>query len=81
MNGGGPAFPTSSKLPNGNGMSLRDWFAGKALAVVQQNLSDQWRDTTYDKLAEIAYKIADALLVERVKPCASVGAPGTKQLQ
>jgi hypothetical protein len=70
MNDGGRAFPTSRKQSgvNDDGMSLRDWFAGQALPVIQQTLQDQWRDATYDKIAEIAYKIADALLAERAAP-------------
>jgi hypothetical protein len=40
-------------------MTLRDWFAGQALA------SDINADAT--RAAEIAYKIADAMLVERAR--------------
>ncbi len=60
---GGSAFP---KMDWGNdGMSLRDWFAGQALAGV---LSDSENGVPlYSKLAEWAYTIADGMLEQRKK--------------
>jgi hypothetical protein len=61
---GGPAFPIPAIAKNGvafvsaPGMTLRDYFAAKAMQCLpapQQNL------------AELAYKIADAMLKEREK--------------
>ncbi len=54
---GGPAFPAGSSAFRG--MSLRDYFAAKALPVV----------LTYpgQRFAEAAYAIADAMLAERKK--------------
>lgn len=42
------------------GMSLRDWFAGQALAN-----SYTFSEAKPDKVAEWAYQIADAMLVAR----------------
>lgn len=58
-NDGGPAFPLETGATIAKGMSLRDWFAGMALARLQQLGLD---DNT---LASACYQIADALLAER----------------
>jgi hypothetical protein len=65
---GGPAFPHSVAVaPSGDVygsdyfggcMSLRDWFAGQALAGLLANASNQVD-------ARVAYAIADAMLVAR----------------
>ena len=66
---GGTAFPESyigTDAPHegvGNGMSLRDYFAGQALVAVGKaklgySISDE---------AELAYALADAMLAERNK--------------
>lgn len=64
---GGPAFATPSVVhENGQievgsfGMSLRDWFAGKALSNVY-TASEQ----SPDKAAEWAYQVADAMISAR----------------
>lgn len=57
------AFPRVTPLgQNAPGMELRDWFAGMAL---QGYLSSQdgWCDP--DRMAQIAYAYADALLDQR----------------
>lgn len=80
-NNGGPAFPrisgvelTSSQyagsppdvyLNTDNGMSLRDWFAGQALAGV--NLFDVPNPESAEFQVVRAYWIADAMLAEREK--------------
>jgi hypothetical protein len=73
INDGGPAFPRHAleiKLPDGSvvpkdpGMTLRDWFAGQALAglLIGEWLSDKG-------VATLAYEYADAMLRAReVKP-------------
>ena len=53
-NDGGPA----------RGMTLRDWFAGQALAGMASNPR---RDGPYSDYAEDAYEYADAMLSEREK--------------
>ena len=61
---GGSAFP--AMLPGGNyctpGMSLRDWFAGQALASL---LADTNTSGTVDAFAKASYTYADAMLEER----------------
>ena len=67
-NDGGPAFPCMA--PENihpaatSGMSLRDWFAGQALAGLVANPTNHLRFNSEDD-AEYVYKIADALLAER----------------
>jgi len=58
---GGPAFPTQSS-PYFTGMTLRDWFAGRALAalIASGDSSDDLDETAYN-----AYRQADAMLAER----------------
>ena len=65
---GGPAFPMSGD-PNvefDRGMSLRDYFAGQALAGI---LAAQ--EGAYGSVdAQAAYEMADSMLAERAKvPC------------
>lgn len=88
MNDGGPAFPTSGMTLEayhagvaGQGMTLRDWFAGQALAVIAaesracpvdiisrgQKAILEWRDECNREDVALCYKIADAMLAERDK--------------
>ena len=61
-NDGGPAFPSDrfSEL----GMSLRDYFAGQALASMD---TDGYTVAGLLHLTKRAYDIADAMLAEREK--------------
>jgi len=64
-NDGGPAFPVASDIYNGSGlcgMSLRDWFAGQALAGM---LSSEHRPDGNKLKADWAYELADAMLRAR----------------
>lgn len=73
INDGGPAFPqttvdhfggTPSVTVTG-GMTLRDWFAGQALAGLA---ADEVLPLTADEAMELAagaYFVADAMLAER----------------
>lgn len=64
-NDGGPAFPEvcgGSIIP---GMTLRDYFAGQALAGMMAN-AESW-SVSSEKLAGYAYSAADAMLAERDK--------------
>jgi hypothetical protein len=61
---GGPAFPTDNhpmeKLHGG--MTLRDWFAGQALAGCMDGRNRE-------QVARTCYELADAMLAAReVKP-------------
>jgi len=56
------AFPTS-QIADSNGMTLRDYFAAKAMqGMVGREVSDPSR---IEKYAENAYKMADAMLKAR----------------
>lgn len=72
-NTGGPAFPTNETHYEGSyagqGMTLRDYFAAKAMqgfcvATVEDSPVGGW-DFKY--LSEHAYRCADAMIVEREK--------------
>jgi hypothetical protein len=69
-NTGGPAFPCEwdyigSKREAANGMTLRDYFAAKAMqsftADVGWKSDQQW----FEEIAEGAYRQADAMLKAR----------------
>ena len=65
---GGPAFPVS--IPgcgdNGwHGMSLRDWFAGQAIAGVMANNEIDLESADWSGCAAYAYELADAMLKAR----------------
>lgn len=65
-NDGGPAFSTDARAwsQGYSGMSLRDWFAGKALPRLSSDtLYDNWSKMA----AKQAYLWADAMLAEREK--------------
>ena len=76
INNGGSAFPMiqpaldprASGFFAGDGMTLRDWFAGQALSIIP-TLADKYYQNpeTWDEsaFANAAYKIADAMLAER----------------
>ena len=63
---GGPAFPVWELNGNGQpemtgfGMTLRDYFAAKAMQGLAAN-PESW-DMTDEKVAEWAYNAADAML-------------------
>lgn len=69
---GGRAFPCPTPIINGNGdwiftedpgMSLRDWFAGQALAGM---MADSSLRHGHDAFAEGAYQMADAMIAARL---------------
>ena len=57
MNKGVPAFPTETEFTYLHGMTLRDYFAAKAMAEMT------WKDR--EGSAQECYKIADAMLKAR----------------
>jgi hypothetical protein len=63
------AFPAgdSGDYP---GMSLRDYFAASIMTGMIST-STSWRSETPEHVAQIAYMLADAMLVERLKPLAT----------
>jgi hypothetical protein len=71
-NTGGPAFPIQGQpftlgdteyMPTDPGMTLRDWFAGQALA----GLLSTTGDGPAERYAKASYEVADAMLAEREK--------------
>ena len=58
---GGPAFP----LGHSSGMSLRDYFAARALQNFRDQIGSQSDQEWFDKVAEGAYRMADAMLKAR----------------
>ncbi|MFZ5666918.1 MAG: hypothetical protein ACOY7L_17030 [Pseudomonadota bacterium] len=57
------ALPTGDHVNGGHdGMALRDWFAGQALAGTNPFELSGWGDA---EIAERFYQIADAMLAER----------------
>jgi hypothetical protein len=70
-NHGGPAFPIQNAqfteaYGGAPGMTLRDWFAGQALAGYVANT--EIHDTNAPTMARDCYAIADAFLAERNLP-------------
>ena len=61
-NTGRPAFPTVMINKPEGGMTLRDYFAAKAMQAI---LSDPNYSSPDDKLAKASYWIADAMLEAR----------------
>ena len=70
---GGPAFPVHPDMaaqlgcvPSSSdaGMSLRDYFAAKAMQGITSTLSGP-APVLYDAIADDAYEIADAMLKAR----------------
>lgn len=70
---GGPAFPTlmetrahnAEHMPMTHGMTLRDYFAAKAMHAVMVGPFPGSHDA--GDFARHAYEIADAMLAERAK--------------
>lgn len=80
---GGPAFPDPARGHESNignqtpmlqpeGMSLRQWYAGMALAtlsgIVPNIPGDEFvPDKTAERLADFAFRLADAMLERRAR--------------
>jgi len=66
---GGSSFPVHPGVSNQSfcGMTLRDYFAAKAMQGIVFNLSHGIRPEDVYKLAEDSYVIADAMLKTREK--------------
>lgn len=79
INDGGPAFPVEDivvrkegKLHgapvSSAGMSLRDWFAGRAMQAALVNASasnEEVLGELFQTIAELSYMAADAMLAAR----------------
>lgn len=64
---GGPAFPRSRAEWEDSqvGMTLRDWFAGQALAGIIGTLVNVSTSSDLAVVAECCYEYADAMLAAR----------------
>jgi hypothetical protein len=67
---GGHAFPYEQGTWHKSGMTLRDYFAGQALAGLTASpncmrQTGQSHDDLMYTIASVAYKAADAMLAER----------------
>ena len=66
---GGPAFPSAPNTQPGrylrDGMSLRDYFAAKAMQGFNANSHDQMVSWSFETIADYSYKQADAMLRAR----------------
>ena len=73
---GGPAFPCKGPFEKGlektsfvyPGMLLRDHFAGQALAIAWKAQEAGYYEGGAREIAECAYQLADAMILERSKP-------------
>jgi hypothetical protein len=66
-NTGGPAFPCHPGIENSiyDGMTLRDYFAAKAMQGILTATLTPNTVWSQDEAAETAYKVADAMLKAR----------------
>jgi hypothetical protein len=63
-NTGGPAFPYENRYEH-EGMTLRDYFAAEAMKCIGELRTKPYNNL--DSTAEIAYKMADAMLKARTE--------------
>ena len=67
INTGGPAFPVPVGVGADEGMTLRDYFAAKAMQGLLAQSQGTALGSPVEKAAEYAYAMADAMLKERMK--------------
>jgi len=60
------AFPTSLDFSFDQGMTLRDYFAAKALQNFRDQIGSQSDQEWFEQMAAGAYRMADAMLKARV---------------
>lgn len=62
---GGPAFPVASSIVMAEGMTLRDYFAAKAMQAMLAGNVEMFGPA--DRLVNTAFVLADAMIAERAK--------------
>ena len=62
-NTGGPAFPQQDDASGSEGMTLRDYFAAKAMQAAMMNITD-WKYVP-SSIATYSYAQADAMIQAR----------------
>lgn len=64
-----PAFPIVGACADNqfNGMTLRDYFAARAMSLVEREWDTMHQDQL-EAITSIAYRIADAMLKARKEP-------------
>lgn len=62
---GGPAFPRDHAHDGHNGMTLRDYFAAKAMQAMLAAQIKALGDATIPNVAKDAYRMADGMLKAR----------------
>lgn len=71
QNDGGPAFPITKKgCYTSDGMTLRDYFAAKAMQSLLRTWADNesgWPYCNDKETARLAYEAADAMIEQRNK--------------
>ncbi len=71
---GGSAFPYENEHGVQHGLSIRDFFAAKAMAAIIPHVTEDFKRAGEAKgvslkasVAQVAYQTADAMLIERAK--------------
>jgi hypothetical protein len=64
------AFPsfnyiTQEGRENPQGMTLRDYFAAKAMQSYMADMGIPWTDSNFEKAADAAYRLADKMMEAR----------------
>jgi hypothetical protein len=65
INSAGPAMPFFKETDDSEGMTVRDYFAGQALAGMLMNYTTAKFGLAEISVANHAYKLADAMLAAR----------------
>ena len=62
-----PAFPIQDaySMSTEQGMTLRDYFAAKAMQNIRDQIGSQSDQEWFDKVAEGAYRMADVMMKAR----------------
>lgn len=64
---GGSAFPIDTTFSSSRGMTLRDYFAGQALAGWLASFGEDSALENMSGISELMYAQADAMIAERDK--------------